>query len=93
VSSTKDLRRKTIRAFVMVTMKPGTSEEIVRSRRIKGVKMANSVLGRFDAVVVIEAESLQDLRKIIYEMVEQHPNVVHTETLVSIFHPPTITPL
>lgn len=92
MSSTKDLRRKAIRAFIMVTMKPGTSEEIVRSRRIKGVKMANSVLGRFDAVVVIEAENLQDLNKIIYEMVEQHPNVVHTETLISIFHPPTITP-
>ena len=88
----KDLRSKTIRAFVMVTMKPGTSEQIVRSRRIKGVKMANSVLGRFDAVVVIEAESLDHLRKIIYEMVEQHPNVVHTETLLSIFHPPSIIP-
>lgn len=92
MSSTKDLRLKTIRAFVMVTMKPGTSEEIVRSRRIKGVKMANSVFGRFDAVVVIEAESLQDLREIIYEMVEQHPSVIHTETFISIFHPPTITP-
>jgi len=57
--SSRDLRRKAIRAFVLVTVKPGTSEEIVRSRRIKGVKMANSVLGRFDAVVVIEAESLE----------------------------------
>jgi len=84
----RDLRRKAIRAFVLVTMKPGTSEEIVRSRRIKGVKMANSVLGRYDAVVVIEAADLQELRKIIYEMIEQHPNVVHTETLISIFHPP-----
>ena len=87
MSSAKDLRRRIIRAFVMVTMKPGTSQEIVGSRRVKGVKMANSVLGRFDAVVVIEAESLEELRKIIYEMVEQHPNVVHTETLISIFHP------
>jgi len=88
LSSTKDLRRKAIRAFVMVAMKPGTSEEIVRSRRIKGVKMANSVFGRFDAVVVVEAKNLEELRKIIYEMVEQHPNVVHTETLISLFHPP-----
>jgi putative lipoic acid-binding regulatory protein len=72
----------------MVTVKPGTSEDIVKSRRIKGVKIANSVLGRFDAVVVIEAESFEQLNKIIYEMVEQHPNVVHTETLLSIFHPP-----
>ncbi|MBS7648861.1 MAG: Lrp/AsnC ligand binding domain-containing protein [Candidatus Bathyarchaeia archaeon] len=92
MTASKDLRRKALRAFVLVRMKPGTSEEIVRSRRIKGVKMANSVLGRYDAVVVIEASSLEELQKIIYEMVEQHPNVVHTETLISIFHPPTITP-
>ena len=71
----------------MVTVKPGTSEEVVQSRRIKGVKMANSVLGRFDAVVVIEADTLEELRKITYEMVEKQPNVVHTETLISIFHP------
>jgi hypothetical protein len=70
----------------MVKMKPGTSEEIVKSRRIRGVKMANSVLGRFDAVMVVEAETLADLKKIIYEMVEQHPDVLHTETLISIFH-------
>jgi len=70
----------------MVKMKPGTSEEIVKSRRIKGVKMANSVLGRFDAVMVVEAETLADLKKIIYEMIEQHPDVLHTETLISIFH-------
>jgi len=84
----KDLRRKALRAFVMVTVKPGTSEDIVKSRRIKGVKIANSVLGRFDAVVVVEAENLQELNRIIYQMVEQHPNVIHTETLLSIFHPP-----
>jgi len=76
----------------MVTVKPGTSEEIVRSRRIKGVRMANSVLGRFDAVVVVEAESLDELREIIYEMVEQHPNVIHTETMISIFHPAPVIP-
>ncbi len=87
MSSKKDLRRKTIRAFVLLTMKPGSSEEIVSSRRIKGVKMASSVLGRFDAIAIIEAESSEKLTKIIYEMVEQHPNVVHTETLLSMFTP------
>ncbi|MEM2111958.1 MAG: Lrp/AsnC ligand binding domain-containing protein [Candidatus Bathyarchaeia archaeon] len=91
MSPSKDLRKKALRAFVLVTMKPGTSEEIVRSRRIKGVKMANSVLGRFDAIIVIEAGSLDELKKIVYEMVEQHPNIIHTETLISIFHPPVNT--
>ena len=85
MSTKKDFRRKTIRAFVLLTMKPGTSEEIVSSRRIKGVKIASSILGRFDAIAVIEAESSEELTKIIYEMIEQHPNVVHTETLLSMF--------
>jgi uncharacterized protein with GYD domain len=85
--SSKDLRSKKIRAFVLLTMRPGTSEEIVQSRKIKGVTLANSVLGRFDAVAIIEADNSEHLTKIIYEMVEAHPNVVHTETLLSMFMP------
>ena len=68
-------------------MRPGTSEEIVQSRKIKGVTMANSVLGRFDAIAVVEANNTEELTKIIYEMIETHPNVVHTETLLSMFTP------
>jgi DNA-binding Lrp family transcriptional regulator len=85
--SPKDLRTKKIRAFVLVTMRPGTSEEIVQSRKIKGVKIANSVTGRFDAVTIIEADNSEQLAKIIYEMIEANPNVVHTETLLSMFVP------
>jgi len=83
----KDLRSKKIRAFVLVTMRPGTSEEIVQSRKIKGVKIANSVTGRFDAVTIIEADDSEQLAKIIYDMIESNPNVVHTETLLSMFVP------
>ena len=85
--SSKDLRSKKIRAFVLVTMRPGTSEEIVQSRKIKGVTLANSVLGRFDAVAIIEADNSEKLAKIIYEMLEKNPNVIRTETLLSMFIP------
>jgi DNA-binding Lrp family transcriptional regulator len=85
--SSKDLRTKKIRAFILLTMRPGTSEEIVQSRKIKGVTLANSVLGRFDAIAVVEANNSEELTKIIYEMIEKHPNVVHTETLLSMFTP------
>jgi len=68
-------------------MRPGTSEEIVQSRKIKGVMLANSVLGRFDAVAIIEADSSEQLAKIVYEMVEKNPYVVRTETLLSMFTP------
>lgn len=68
----------------MVTAKPGTSEEIVGARRVRGVKLANSVFGRFDAVVVIEGKDFEELRKNIYEMLEKMPGVVHTETLLTL---------
>lgn len=73
-----------MRAFVLVTTKPGSSEEIVRARRVRGVKLANSVFGRYDAVVVIEAESMEELKRNIYDMLEKMPSVVHTETLLAI---------
>ena len=85
--SLKDLRTKKIRAFILLTMRPGTSEEIVKSRKIKGVTLANSVLGRFDAVAIIEADNSKELTRIIYEMIEAHPDVIHTETLLSMFIP------
>lgn len=77
-----------IRAFVLVRTKPGTSEEVVRTRKIKGVKVANSVFGRFDAVVMIEARELKELSKIVYETIEAMPNIEHTETLLTLFYPP-----
>ncbi|MCP8307812.1 MAG: Lrp/AsnC ligand binding domain-containing protein [archaeon] len=77
-----------IRAFVLVTTKPGTSEEIVRARKIRGVKIANSVFGRFDAVIMVEAKDMRELSKIVYEMIEKIPNIISTETLISLFYPP-----
>jgi len=82
--------------YVLVRTAPGTSAELVGSRRIRGVKMANSVFGRFDAVLVISAKNLDEFSKVVYEVVERHPNVVHTETLLAIPYPdprePTVAP-
>lgn len=67
---------------MLVQTKPGTSEEIVGTRRVRGVKLANSVFGRFDAAVVLEAKTLEELKRNIYEMLEKMPGVTHTETLL-----------
>jgi DNA-binding Lrp family transcriptional regulator len=75
-------------AYVLVKMKPGTSKEIVGSRLIRGVQMAHSVLGGYDAVLVVKADDLQHLSRIIYDVIEKHPNVVATETLLGLFYPP-----
>ena len=75
-------------AYVLVKMKPGTSKEIVGSRLIRGVQMAHSVLGGYDAVLLVKANDLQSLSKIIYDVIEKNPNVVATETLLTLFYPP-----
>ncbi len=80
--------RMPVLAYVLVKTKPGTSKEIVGSRVIRGVKMVHNVVGQYDAVLVISAANLEALSKTIYDVVERHPNVVHTETLLSVFYPP-----
>ena len=78
-----------MRAYVLLTTKPGTSEEVVSAikaaRNIKGVVQADSVYGRFDAVVVIEAEDVDSISKTLYKVIEKMPNIVHTETLLTVF--------
>jgi DNA-binding Lrp family transcriptional regulator len=76
-----------MRAYVLIQTKPGTSEEVVKDikRRVKDVLHADSVYGRYDVVVVIEAPSLERLNEIVYKVVEKDPNIVHTETSITLF--------
>jgi len=77
-----------VMAYVLVRTKPGTSHDLLASRKIPNVKMANSVFGTYDVVLVIAAKDMDDLSSTIYDIVEKHPNVEHTEVLVSIPWPP-----
>jgi DNA-binding Lrp family transcriptional regulator len=78
-----------MRAYVLLTTRPGTSEAVVNAikaaRGVKGVVDADSLYGRYDAIVVIEAEDLQTTSKIIYTVIEKIPNIVRTETMLTVF--------
>jgi DNA-binding Lrp family transcriptional regulator len=78
-----------LRAYVFITTKPGTSEEVIKAleeaTQLKGVIHADSIYGRFDAIVVLEAESLEEIAEIVYKVIEKIPNIVHTETAISLF--------
>ncbi|MBI2126823.1 MAG: Lrp/AsnC ligand binding domain-containing protein [Thaumarchaeota archaeon] len=81
-----------MRAYVLLHTKPGTSEEVLRAlkatREVEGVILADSVFGRFDAVIVMEVSNLKALSEAIYQVVEKNPNVTHTETAISLFEEP-----
>jgi DNA-binding Lrp family transcriptional regulator len=48
--------------------------------RVKEVVQADTIYGRFDAVIVIEAPNLESINEILYKVIEKDPNIIHTET-------------
>ncbi|MCD6530249.1 Lrp/AsnC ligand binding domain-containing protein [Candidatus Bathyarchaeota archaeon] len=71
-----------MRAYILIQTKPGTSEEVVKriKSKVKEVTQADSVYGRYDAIVVIEAPNLESINEILYRVIEKDPNIIHTET-------------
>jgi DNA-binding Lrp family transcriptional regulator len=71
-----------VRAYVFINTKPGSSEDVVKGikKRVKEVVLADSMYGRFDAVVIIETPNLENINEILYKVIEKDPNIVHTET-------------
>jgi DNA-binding Lrp family transcriptional regulator len=76
-----------VKAYILIETKPGTSEEVTKAikARVADVLHADSVYGRYDVIVVIEASNLERLNEIVYKVVEKDPNIVHTETSITLF--------
>ncbi len=76
-----------MKAYILIETKPGTSEEVVRAikKRVKKVLHADSVYGRYDVIVVIQAPDLGKLNEVMYKVIEKDPNIVHTETSITLF--------
>ncbi len=76
-----------MKAYLLIETKPGTSEKVVEAikSRVKGVLHADSVYGRYDAIVVIEAPSIEKLNEIVYNIIGKDPNIIHTETSLTLF--------
>jgi DNA-binding Lrp family transcriptional regulator len=76
-----------MKAYILIETKPGTSEDVVKAikNRVKNVLHVDSVYGRYDVITVIEAPDLERLNEIVYKVVEKDPNIVHTETSITLF--------
>lgn len=76
-----------VMAFVLV--KTGTSEQLnfVKSAKqeiskITGVKNVYGVFGRYDLVVQLEAQNLEELSRLIMDKMRAIPGVLATESLI-----------
>lgn len=71
-----------MRAYIFIRTKPGTSEEVVKriKSRVKEVVQADSIYGRFDAIILVEAPNLESINELVYRVIGRDPDIVHTET-------------
>jgi DNA-binding Lrp family transcriptional regulator len=78
-----------VKAYVLVSTKPGTSEDVTAhlkaAKELRGVVAADSVFGRYDAIITVEVRDLAELSQLIYKVIEKIPNVVRTETCIVLF--------
>ena len=75
-----------MKTYIMVVAKPGTSENVVKAikEKVKEVVQADSVWGRYDAILTIEAPTLEKITEIVYKIVASHPEIIHTETAIAL---------
>ena len=71
-------------AGVLLKIDALRAKEILKEiRGIKEVKNAFLVFGRYDMVVMVEAESVESLGKIVIEKLAEIPGIKSTETLIA----------
>lgn len=75
-----------MRAYVMLNTKPGTSEDVVKriKDKVKEVVQADSIYGRFDAILILEAKDLDSIKEVLYKIIERDPDIIHTETFLTL---------
>jgi len=76
-----------VMAFILV--KVGTGEQLNFAKsakeameKINGVKKVYGVFGRYDLIVHMEAQSLEELSRIIMDKMRAIPGVLSTESLI-----------
>ena len=63
--------------YVFFDLTPGTKKDfITKVRNIKAVKEARLVIGTFDALAKIEAESIEELEKIYFNEIDKRAGIV-----------------
>ena len=57
-------------------------QHLTMLQKVEGVTQVDSIYGRFDAIVTIEASDIERLGDLVYKVIERVPNVTHTETAI-----------
>jgi DNA-binding Lrp family transcriptional regulator len=70
-----------VRAYVLIQTEVGQAAAVVRAvRSLPGVVAADNVTGSYDVIVAADAESLNELARLVVSRVQATPGITHTLT-------------
>jgi len=73
-----------IKAYVLIQTLPGKVQAVLRFiRRMPQVRLADSVTGPYDIVVVLEVREVRDLASVVAGTIGGLRGVTHTTTLLA----------
>lgn len=76
--------KRPVLAFVLATIRTGLEYDVIsKVKGIKGVKEAYITYGAWDAVVIVEVDTLSELDKVV-TTIRGIPGVEYTTTLVGV---------
>jgi DNA-binding Lrp family transcriptional regulator len=75
---------KKLKAYILLSTKPGTSLEVVQriKEKVKEKIVADAIFGRYDEIIILEAPALENINQVVYKIIEKDPNVIRTETSI-----------
>jgi len=70
-----------VQAYILIQTDVGKAAEVAREiAQVKGVTLAEDVTGPYDVIVRAEADSVDDLGKMVVARVQQVPGITRTLT-------------
>ena len=73
-----------VKAYVLIVTEPGATRRLVETiRGLPLVREVHEVMGPYDIVAEIEAESLQEIPAILQEQIRSLPGIHSTTSLVA----------
>ncbi len=65
--------------YVILSLKPGMKKDfLARAKKLRGVKEARLVIGIFDAILRIEAETIEELERVYLNEIDKIDGILNS---------------
>ena len=74
-----------MKAYILIDIRTGEIHDVIRQiRRVEGVLEATITFGPYDAIAVVETDSVKTIGKIMTKAIQPIPGVIETLTCLAV---------